>query len=266
MAVPVVALLDVIWSSTEELCASLTHADWKKESDLPGWSVQDQLAHLCGIESMLLGRPQPAPVAEPWPPHVRNALGAMNEAQIIERRGWAPEDVLTEFLELTAERLKILAEMEPAQFEQEVSGPLGTGKLGDFLAIRAMDSFFHEQDIRRATGRPGSMDGEPARFAVARMAKALPMIVGKKAGAPDGSTVAFRIEGPAGFTGSVTITDGRGRFAEGDPAEATATLSMDAETFLLLTGGRISADRAAVRIDGDRALAMRVLESINVLF
>ncbi|HVL91440.1 MAG TPA: maleylpyruvate isomerase family mycothiol-dependent enzyme [Actinomycetota bacterium] len=266
MAEPVVALLDQVWSSIEEMCASFTPADWSKQTDLPGWSVQDQLAHLCGIESLLLGRPQPAALAQPWPPHVRNELGAMNEAQIEERRAWAPEDVLTEFLELTAERLKVLAELSPAEMDAEVTGPLGKGKLRDFLQIRVMDSFLHEQDMRRATGNPGSMDGEAASFAVGRMNAALPYVVAKKAGVAEGASVAFEITGPAGFTGAVVVEGGRGRFEEGNASGATATLTMDAETFLMLTSGRIAPDRATVTVTGDDALAGRVLDSINVLF
>lgn len=266
MAVPVVALLDQVWASIEELCAGFTPADWKKPTDLPGWSVQDQLAHLCGIESMLLGRPQPEPLAEPWPAHVRNPLGAMNEAQIEQRRSWAPEDVLTEFLELTAERLKVLAELSPQDLDAEVTGPLGTGKLSDFLPIRVMDSFLHEQDMRRATGNPGVMDGEVASFAVARLRAALPMVVGKKAGAPEGSSVAFAVGGPAGFTGAVTVTEGRGRYADGDAAAATTTLRMSDEAFVALTSGRRAPDEVAVTVDGDQDLGRRVLDAMNVLF
>ncbi|HEX9695490.1 MAG TPA: maleylpyruvate isomerase family mycothiol-dependent enzyme [Actinomycetota bacterium] len=266
MAESVVALLDQVWSSIEELCAGFTPADWTKETELPGWSVQDQLSHLCGIESMLLGRPQPEPLAAPWPPHVRNPLGAMNEAQVAERRAWPPEDVLTEFLELTAERLKVIAEMSADQMDAEVTGPLGAGKLRDFLNIRVMDSFLHEQDMRRATGTPGAMETEAALFAVERMRAALPMVVGKKAAAPEGSTVAFRIDGPAGFTGTVTMEGGRGRFDLGAPSNPTTMLCMDAEAFLILAGGRRAPGGVGVTVEGDSALAERVLNSLNVLF
>ena len=265
MTEPVVALLDQIWSSIEELSASFTPAEWRMPTELPGWSVQDQLSHLCGIESKLLGRPQPEPLPKPWPPHVRNELGAMNEAQVAARRDWPGEDVLTEFLELTAERLKILAEMSDDQMAAETQGVMGAAALRDVLAIRAIDCFYHEQDMRVATGKPGAMDGEAAAFAVARMAAALPMIVAKKATLNDGTVVAFEVTGPSGFATVIAVKDGRGSRAEpGTPADAAVT--MDALTFVRLIGGRISSSEAAFDVTGDRAVALAVLNSINVMF
>lgn len=265
MAEPVVALLDRIWSSIEELCASFTPADWEQPTELPGWTVKDQLSHLCGIESRLLGRPQPPALAKPWPPHVANDLGSLNEAQVAERRSWAGEEVLTEFLELTAERLKMLAEMDDAQMTTPATGPLGTMPMRDLLAIRAVDSFYHEQDMRTATRRPGAMDTEQAAFVIGRMNLALPMIVSKKAALPDGTVVAFDVTGPAGFSTAIVVQDGRGAIAP-DGAAPAATMTMDALTFLRLIGGRVSRSEASVTVAGDATLAAGVLDKINVMF
>lgn len=265
MADPVVALLDQIWSSIEELCATFTPADWQRPTELPGWTVKDQLSHLCGIESRLLGRPQPDPLAQPWPPHIHNELGARNEAQIELRRSWPGEDVLTEFLELTAERLKMLAQMDDAQMSVETDGPLGKVRMRDMLAIRAVDCFYHEQDMRIATGRAGAMDTDQAAFVIGRMNLALPMIVAKKAALPDGTTVGFDVQGRAGFRTAIAVGDGRGSVASPD-ANPAATVTMDALTFLRLIGGRISRSEASVDIEGDRHVAATVLDAINVMF
>ena len=43
------------WAAIDELCAPLTETDWATPTCLPGWTVQDQLAHIAGIEMMLDG-------------------------------------------------------------------------------------------------------------------------------------------------------------------------------------------------------------------
>ncbi|MGH2828852.1 MAG: maleylpyruvate isomerase family mycothiol-dependent enzyme [Actinomycetota bacterium] len=262
----VVACLDETWSSIEALCSGFTAQDWARPTDLPGWSVQDQLAHLCGIEARLLGRPQPKPLADP-PPHVRNPLGAMNEAQIEIRRSWAPEEVLAEFMELTAERLSVVAAMNERAMAAESDGVLGRAPMRDVLAIREVDCFYHEQDMRRATGARGSLDGVPAAFVFERMQRALPMIVGKRAAAPDGTVLVWDVTGPAGATTTVTVSGGRGAIGEHVPGAETATIRTDLETFLCLTGGRWTRQRAGDRVvvEGDEALAVAVLDNCNIM-
>ena len=48
-----------VWHSIAALCTDLTETQWKTPTDCPGWSVQDQLSHLVGSESRLLGRAAP---------------------------------------------------------------------------------------------------------------------------------------------------------------------------------------------------------------
>ena len=61
----------------EAMCAALDEAGWHRPTVLPGWDVQDVVAHLGSLEAMFLGRDeehhQPAAVE-----HVRNPLGALN--------------------------------------------------------------------------------------------------------------------------------------------------------------------------------------------
>ena len=41
------------------LGAGLTEDDWKRPTEVPGWSVQDNMTHLTDLEAMILGRPAP---------------------------------------------------------------------------------------------------------------------------------------------------------------------------------------------------------------
>jgi hypothetical protein len=52
------------------MCRDLDVEQWRTVTDCPGWTVQDQLSHLIGIERSLLGEAAPD-WAEPLGPHVR---------------------------------------------------------------------------------------------------------------------------------------------------------------------------------------------------
>ena len=48
--------LDEVWTSIDAVGGALGEAEWKLETECPGWTVQDQVAHLAHIEWRLLGR------------------------------------------------------------------------------------------------------------------------------------------------------------------------------------------------------------------
>jgi len=47
--------LEHTWNSISSLCATLSEEQWKTQTQLPGWSVQDNLSHMIGTERMLQG-------------------------------------------------------------------------------------------------------------------------------------------------------------------------------------------------------------------
>ena len=75
----------------------------------------------------------------------------------------------------------------------QTTTPAGPGTVADLLTLRVMHSWSHEQDIRRAVGRPGHTEGPAVEAAVAYFSRFLPYLVGKRAAAPDGAKVVFRI-------------------------------------------------------------------------
>lgn len=263
MSEQVLELLEQEWSSIDELCSELTPKEWATATDCPGWTVKDQLSHICGIESFLLGQEQPA-LIDPRPSHVRNDIGAVNEAAIEKRRALSPEEILAEFLEVTTARLKLLA--DAPDWDAVTKGVLGDAPLREVVSVRLLDCFYHEQDIRRATNHPGHMDGDVARFVLERMKRATAMIVAKRAGAPEGSAVLFDVGSQPWF---VQTAGGRGATGEGRPPAAATTISCDAETFLCLLGGRLTPEQAQtsgrLKLEGDVGLAQRVVDNANVM-
>ncbi|MGH7856293.1 MAG: maleylpyruvate isomerase family mycothiol-dependent enzyme, partial [Candidatus Binatia bacterium] len=248
----------------DELCSSLGPADWEAETDCPGWSVKDNLSHIVGTESMLLGRQAPDhdPGPKPW---VHNPVGTNNEVQVDYRRSWPAEKVLEEFREVTGERMKALRAMSEAELDAESWTPIGQGTVRDLVAIRVMDCWVHEQDMRRATSKPGSLDGPVAEHAFARHSTALPFVVGKKVGPPEGTSVVFDVKG----FGAVAVgTDGkRARSLDAVPGDPTVKLTMDLETFSRLCTGRGDAAALAdqVTIEGDEALGRKIVGEMNFM-
>src|SRR4051794_33458101 len=81
-----IAMLEETWASISEVGHGLTEEQWKSETELPGWTVQDNLAHLIGTERMLQGLPA-APRVELSGDWVRNDIGKFNEYEVQYRRG-----------------------------------------------------------------------------------------------------------------------------------------------------------------------------------
>ncbi len=269
MAEPVIETLAAVWQSISELCEGLTDEQWQASTECPGWTVQDQLSHLVGGEARFMGRPAPEHELSERPDYIRNDAGAFNEVVVDYRRSWPGERVLAEFREVTAERLEQLRAMSDEDLSAESWTPIGPGTVRDLLAVRAFDAWTHEQDVRRALGRPGALDGVGAAHSVQRCLSAMPFVVGKKAGAPDGATVVFEVTGPTPATLAVRVADGRAKPVAQAPAEPTVRLTMDTEAFTRLGCGRWdpkeALDRGLATVAGDRDLGARILGQINFM-
>ena len=265
MAERCIELLDESWTALLELLESLEAADWDRPTDCPGWTVRDVVSHVLGTERWLLG--EPVPDVDATGDHVRNALGEFNERWVAVRRGRSGEETVTEFRDVTHRRLEMLRGMSEDELAAPTISPIGEVPYRDFMLVRVWDCVSHEQDVRRATGRPGGLDSDRARHAVRFLARLLPRIVGKGGRAPDGTHARFEIEGPAGGTWDVVVEAGRGRVAE-DGGAATLTLASSVETFLRLGWGREAAANSIMagdlRIDGDAALGERIAAALNV--
>ncbi len=260
--------LDIVWSSLADLCATLSEREWMTDTECPGWSVQDNLAHIIGIESTILGRP--APDYEPARgPHVRNDVGVGNEVWVDWYRSRSGVEVLAEFGAVTAERLAMLR-APGYDFGAETWTPVGPGTVRDLLPFRVFDSWVHEQDTRRALGRPGDDASPAASASLDRIESIMPMVVGKKVAPGDGTVVAFTVAGPVGRAFAIEVAGGRARFLDSVPAAPTVHLEMDTDTFVRLASGRGDPESilssGAVVLDGDPVLGRGVAENMNFLF
>ena len=124
--------------------------------------------------------------------------------------------------------------------------------------------------MRRAVQRPGDLDSPVAEVAFERIAGTMPYVVGKKAGAPEASTIVFELAAPLAKTLAIGVDGGRATRLDAPPASPTVRISTDTETFCRLATGRMDPEDALtdgrLRIEGDEAIGQRVVEQLNFLF
>ena len=261
---PVVGLLAEEWSAIVALGRTLEPGEWDMPTECPGWTVRDMVSHMTGTERALSGDPPPPRLSE-LPAHVQNAVGAGNEAWVEARRSTPGEAVLAEFESVTARRLDALRSWPESRFDQLGPSPVGEVPYREFMRVRVMDCWVHEQDMRVATGRPGHDTGPAAALALERIASAMPFVVGKKAGAPEGASVRFVLGGAWPRHIDIVVKGGRAVTHEIEH-EPTATVTMEAATFWRLGCGRVSGEAALaaglVQISGDETLAPSVVHNM----
>jgi hypothetical protein len=120
----------------------------------------------------------------------------------------------------------------------------------------------HEQDIRRAVGRPGNMDTLGAQHTADYLCESFGFVVGKNVKPSAGSTAVLVVEGSA-VQAVEGGDDGRARRLSAIPEEPTVRLEMDRETFIVMAGGRRAIDLDEVTVAGDRSLAQQIIDRMG---
>src|SRR6185295_5947606 len=149
--------------------------------------------------------------------------------------------VLAEWNELVDLRLDTLRNADDAYFEQPMATPTGPGTMADFLQIRVLDCWIHEQDMRRAVGKPGHLAGPAAEHTIDRLLRTVPIVVGKRAATPEGGAVVIDITGDVSRHVVCEVTGGRAAIVAAATSEPLATITLDSEAFVVLATGRCSA-------------------------
>jgi uncharacterized protein (TIGR03083 family) len=232
----------------------------------PGWTVRDHVAHITDLESILVGRPR----VEHAPPeglsYIRNQPGAFMEIGVEARRGVPLRDLIAEFRAVTAERLARLAALTDSQLDEMGRGFFGESKVRSLLAIRVFDLWAHEQDMRRALGEPGGLDGVAAAHSRERMLIGAAYELQERIAPSGGTAIVFDVTGPGGALRAITFDGERGRSGATIPDSRASTFRLDLPTLTVLSCGRADdpGARARVVVEGDQNLARLVLEDLAV--
>lgn len=251
---------------TVALLRSLADEDWDRPTDLAGWDVRAVAAHLAHLESELAGNEQD-PVEVPELEHITSPMGYYTEAGPIVRREWPTAQIVDELESAAATRLKELRDSPPAD---GAGAPTRTpGGIGwdwnTLLSNRVVDVWMHQQDVRRAVGRPGGMDSPGAEHTVSVFARAFGYTVGKRVSPAPGTSVALDVTGRRPVHLAVHV-DPSGRAVPSATTAETAdvTLTMDLETYVVLAGGRRAPADVDVKVHGDEELGRRILAAMPV--
>jgi len=261
------------FSQTTQAVIDLGHGcgvqDLAQPTECPGWTVHDQISHVVGVESWLEGHKDPR-VDMPHYEHIRNDLGKRIEYAVEVRRGRTGAEVVAELENVLAQRLSTLR--DPMLTDSSViAGPFGPDLAATVLLLRTFDVWAHEQDIRSALGRPGNLDSPAASVFVSTVMLQLPRLIAKGAGLEPGHVVVIDVTGPIVARQGVRVeideqARPRGHAISASEAlpDGATTISLSTEAFTRRAAGRRSVSDTAYSVEGDDAIARRVLEALVV--
>jgi uncharacterized protein (TIGR03083 family) len=257
-----VRALSETWSGMASACTNLLPAQWDAPTEVPGWSVKDNVSHIVGVELILLGEPdQDHPVPDDVP-YIRNDAGRFMEAPVRARRPVPGPEVLRELRSVTARRLAELRELSDGALEEEVPGIFRQTKLRHLLGIRVFDSWTHEQDVRRALGHPGGLSGEAARLSLRRLLLALTGLASDVPAAA-GRTVCVVTTGAVPSESTLRLGEDAS-YTDGLAASCDVRIDCDFETFLRLGTGRVPYAPGVLTLSGDEALGAELCRHLAV--
>lgn len=254
------------WDAIELLLDGIGDEQWQTPTSLPGWTVQDVVAHIIGTEMMLSGAPTPDTDVE-GRDHVRNDIAALNERWVEQLRSESPADMMAKFRETTTRRKAALSSMPIEEWNTVTFTPAGPDSYGRFMRVRVFDCWVHEEDIRHAVGRPpadSDLTGPDVRLALDEMTSSMAFVVGKKGKAPDGSRVLIRLTGPVARDIRVAVNGRAALVDDFGGQDPTVVITMDGLQFTRLAAGRpMFADRSQeISYDGDAEAGRRIIENL----
>lgn len=236
--------------ATAALADGFDDVDWDTPTECPGWTVRDAVSHLIGVELMMLGEPVPEHEVPAYD-HLKHEVARTLEIAVDLRRTVPGKQVAAELHEVVDRRSAQLAELLAQGGDPVVSTTFfGERPLSRLLPVRVFDCWAHEQDVRRAVGRPGDLDSPAAAVTRDYLARTVPYVA-EQAGLGDAALL-VRVTGPMEF--ERTAGDG----------EPSVTVTTDWESYVRLSCGRVRPGDVPISTTGDPELVGRVLEAMAV--
>jgi len=260
--------LDETWSALVALLRSQPDSAYAAPTACPGWDVRDVVSHLLGFQLLLRGEPVPE-FEGPFPEHVHNFIGEINEAFVQSRRDTPGREVLDEFEGAARDELARLRALSDEEWDQVGWSPEGERPQHRFQETRVLDSWIHLQDVRDALLQPEDDHGAGEEIVINRFESSLPYVVGKKMGSPDGTTLQVNLSGRLARTILLEMRNGRAGAVGSIATPATLEVTTPVALFWRRSAGRISAEAflraSSTHVRGDHALGESFAASLNVM-
>jgi len=260
-----------------DLGYSCRDEDFELQTECPGWTVKDQIAHVVGAEKSFAGMPR-AEVTVPDYPHLQSDFARYVEVDVEARRGLSGREVVAELAEFHPRRVAELRESE-AELDTVIGGFFGPETtFGEHLHRRIVDAWVHEQDLRAALDRPGNLDSASAAVFTADILSALPRVTARVAGIGAGHAVVLDVSGPVVARGGVRIVtgddgrpygealfSGQDRSEGGEEQLDVTSIHLSTDALTRRAAGRRPVDEIHYTVTGDEEIARRVLEALVVV-
>jgi uncharacterized protein (TIGR03083 family) len=240
-------------ASFDAVLSALVDDEWHRPT-IRGLDVQRLVGHLIGVERQLHAALDGGPLTETTADHV---LSTEPDAQA--QVGRPPSETHAEWLELSETTLRQVEGLDTEGLQRVVALHSFTIPVERMLVVRSFETWTHEEDIRRATGRPlAAPDSSRLRLMTDLAVGALPAGLGFIDQPQPGRTARIVLTGPGGGTWQASLD-------RATPGAADVRLVADATSFCRLVANRISRSDFDVVLTGDDELGEVILAGARAL-
>lgn len=235
----------------DDLLHSLSDSEWNASAHAEHGRVRDLVAHLVGVERLVLRWLDPDEAVPNLPDHI-----AATRPVVAELAGADPRDIARQWHEAA----QAVAAAASGDGGRRVVFHDLTISVGQLLVTRTAELWAHAIDICAATGRSRpQLDTERMAMLCNELMAAVPLAMAYRGTTAPGRAARVVLTGPAGGTFIVPLA------LEPQATDPDVTIVADAVDFCLVAVRRLRPDQLDAAIEGDQALGYLVLTSIDAL-
>jgi len=241
------------------LLRSLAAPEWEAPAHAEHGRVRDVVAHLIGVERLVLRWLGTGPAAQDpvAPDHV-----AATRPVLAELAGAEPRELARQWHEAA----RAVAAAAVGGGDRPVAFHDLTLTADQLLVTRTAELWAHAIDICAATARPlPRLDMERMAMMCDALMAAVPLAMAYRGSAAPGRAARVVLTGPAGGTFTVPLAPAPPLGPAPQAGEPEVTIVADAVDFCRVAVRRLPADRLGAVIEGDLALGELVLASVDAL-
>jgi uncharacterized protein (TIGR03083 family) len=259
-AISPVEALDRQVTAFDSLLDSLERDEWSRPV-LRDLDIQGLVGHLIGVETEFqrsLERAVRGGAAGEHGPGARDHV-ASTQRFAVAQSGRAVEQTHADWHEQARRSLDRLSSPEAPSLDAEVVLHSTTLPLRGLLVVRAFELWTHDEDIRRATGRPLAPPGPSSLTLMTELAiRLLPAVVGGTEVTGDGAMARIVLTGSGGGCWTMAL-------GAPEVGPARVRIVADAVDFCRLVADRISPSSLPATITGDQLLGVSILRGAPAL-